>query len=418
MAEKEEGPIVDNEVGSLKVKEKTEKQPDGNETKGDITKVKEKMKMKSQVIEESVTKIDLNKPTKPEEDETKKDNTNDKGVVGESKDANTAQEQKEVQSKTETQEAPVLEEITSTKETKEEVVESTPEEVIETIKEAEATGEPLPENIQKLVDFMSETGGDLNDYVKLNQDYSDLDSQDLLYEYYKQTKPHLNAEEINFLMEDQFSYDEDRDEEKDVKRKKLALKEQVANAKSHLDGLKSKYYEDIKAGSKLTSEQQKAIDFFNRYNEEEAKNKEGNEKRVSNFKEKTKNVFNDKFKGFEYSIGDKRFRYNVQDAEKVKDTQSDISNFIGKFLDKDQNMNDAEGYHKSLFTAMNPDAIAKHFYEQGQADALRESVAKGKNIDMEPRQAHGEVQAGGVKVRVLGDDTSDFKFKIKNKNNN
>jgi len=415
MAEKEEGPIVDNEVGSLKVKEKTEKQPDGNETKGDVTKVKEKMKMKSQVIEESVTKIDLNKPTKPEENETKKDNTNDKGVVGESKDTNTSQEQKEVQSKAEAQEAPVLEEITSTEETKEEVVESTPEEVIETIKEAEATGEPLPENIQKLVNFMSETGGDLNDYVKLNQDYSELDNQDLLYEYYKQTKPHLNAEEINFLMEDQFSYDEDRDEEKDIKRKKLALKEQVANAKSHLDGLKSKYYEDIKAGSKLTSEQQKAIDFFNRYNEEEAKNKEGNEKRVSNFKEKTKNVFNDKFKGFEYSIGDKRFRYNVQDAEKVKDTQSDISNFIGKFLDKDQNMNDAEGYHKSLFTAMNPDAIAKHFYEQGQADALRESVAKGKNIDMEPRQAHGEVQAGGVKVRVLGDDTSDFKFKIKNK---
>ena len=416
MAEKEEGPIVDNEVGSLKVKEKTEKQPDGNETKGDITKVKEKMKMKSQVIEESVTKIDLNKPTKPEEDETKKDNTNDKGVVGESKDANTAQEQKEVQSKTETQEAPVLEEITSTKETKEEVVESTPEEVIETIKEAEATGEPLPENIQKLVDFMSETGGDLNDYVKLNQDYSDLDSQDLLYEYYKQTKPHLNAEEINFLMEDQFSYDEDRDEEKDVKRKKLALKEQVANAKSHLDGQKSKYYEEVKAGSRLTTEQQKAVNFFNRYNKESEENKKIADKQTNTFKLKTQQVFNDKFKGFEYNVGDKKYRFNVKNAGEIKETQSDINNFVKKFLNENNEMSDAKGYHKSLYTAMNADAVAKHFYEQGKADAMKNSVAKAKNVDMKPRQSHGEIKTGGMKFKVLGDNSSDFKFKIKNKN--
>ena len=369
------------------------------------------MKQPSEVVGETITKVDLSKPTKPEENEVKEDNTNNEGVVAESENANAPQEQEKVQPETKTQETPVLEEIQK-EETKE--VEKIAEEASEAIKESIDTGKPLPENIEKLVNFMEETGGDLNDYVKLNQDYGELDNQDLLLEYYKQTKPHLNAEEINFLMEDQFSYDEDQDEEKEIKRKKLALKEQVASAKSHLDGLKSKYYEDIKAGSKLTEEQQKAIDFFNRYKEEEAVNKKGNDERATVFQNKTKQVFNDKFKGFEYNIGDKKFRYNVQDAENVKNNQSDISNFIGKFLDENQTMKDAEGYHKSLFTAMNPDAIAKHFYEQGQADALKESVAKGKNIDMSPRQQHGEVNAGGIKVKVLGDTTADFKFKIKN----
>ena len=276
--------------------------------------------------------------------------------------------------------------------------------------------EPLPENVEKLVNFIKETGGDINDYVKLNQDYSELDNLSLLEEYYKQTKPHLNSEEISFLMKDQFSFDEQRDDEVEIQRKKLALKEQVASAKSHLDGLKSKYYEDIKAGSNLTAEQQKAVDFFNRYQKEEAETKKGVEQRVNIFNEKTNNLFTDDFKGFEYKVGDKKFRYNVQDANKVKETQSDISNFIGKFLDKNNEMSDAAGYHKSLFTAMNADAIAKHFYEQGQADALKQSVEKGKNINMDPRQQHGVVEAGGIKVKVLGDNTADFKFKIKNKN--
>ena len=222
--------------------------------------------------DDSVIKVDLNKPPKPEENETKENNADDSGVVAESENTEPSQEQEEVQPESETQEeTAVLEEITEDS-TEQEVAE-VEEKVEEAIAEAEATGKPLPENIQKLVDFMEETGGDLNDYVKLNQDYSKLDDQDLLYEYYRQTKPHLNAEEINFLMEDSFSYDEEIDEEKDIRRKKLALKEQVASAKSHLDGQKSRYYEEIKAGSKLTPEQQKAIDFFNRYNKESEETK-------------------------------------------------------------------------------------------------------------------------------------------------
>ena len=364
--------------------------------------------------DDSVIKVDLNKPPKPEENETKENNADDSGVVAEPENAEPTEKQEEIQPEAEAQEETVLEEITEDS-TEEEVAE-VEEKVEEAIAEAEATGKPLPENIQKLVDFMEETGGDLNDYVKLNQDYSKLDDQDLLYEYYRQTKPHLNAEEINFLMEDSFSYDEEIDEEKDIRRKKLALKEQVASAKSHLDGQKSRYYEEIKAGSKLTPEQQKAMDFFNRYNKESEETKKLTEKQTRTFLNKTNKVFNDKFKGFEYNVGDKKFRFKVNNANEVKETQSDINNFVKKFLNEKNEMSDAMGYHKSLYTAMNADAIAKHFYEQGKADAMKNSVAKAKNINMNPRQAHNEIQAGGIKYKVLGETSSDFKFKIKNKN--
>ena len=361
--------------------------------------------------DDNVVKVDLSKPPTPKEnEEIKEDVTNDGGVVELVEDTPTSQEQEEVQPETETQETPVLEEIT------EEEVEEVEEQVEEAIAEAEATGKPLPENIQKLMDFMEETGGDLSDYVKLNQDYGKLDDQNLLYEYYKQTKPHLNNEEINFLMEDQFSFDEDTDEDRDIRRKKLALKEQVANAKSHLDGQKSKYYDEIKAGSKLTGEQQKAIDFFNRYNKESEATQKTVKTNSDIFTQKTEKVFNDKFKGFEYNVGDKKYRFNVNNAEEVKNTQSDISNFTKKFLDKNSALTDAKGYHKSLYTAMNADAVAKHFYDQGKADAMKNSIAKAKNVDMNPRQSHGKIEAGGITVKVLGDNSSDFKFKIKNKN--
>ena len=361
--------------------------------------------------DDSVIKVDLSKPPIPKEEknETKEDNADDSGVVAESKDAEPAEKQEEVQPEAKAQEAPVLEEITEDS-TEEEVAE-VEEQIEEAVAEAEATGKPLPENIQKLMDFMEETGGDLSDYVKLNQDYSKLNDNDVLYEYYKQTKPHLTSEEINFLMEDSFSYDEDVDEERDIRRKKLALKEQVADARAHLDGQKSKYYEEIKAGSKLTTEQQKAVDFFNRYNKESEANQKIVKKNTDIFTQKTNQVFNDKFKGFEYNVGDKKYRFNVNNTEEVKTAQSDLSNFTKKFLDKNSALTDAKGYHKSLFTAMNADAIAKHFYEQGKADAMKDSVAKSKNVNMDPRQSHGKVETGGLKFRVLGDSANDFKIK-------
>ena len=354
--------------------------------------------------------VDLSKPI---ENETKEDNANDSGVVAESENAEPTQEQKEIQPEAEAQEeTAVLEEVTE--ESTEEEVAEVEEKVEEAIAEAEATGKPLPENIQKLVDFMEETGGDINDYVKLNQDYSKLDDNDVVFEYYKQTKPHLTNDEINFLMEDTFKVDEEEDTDREIRRKKLAFKEQVASARSHLDGQKSRYYEEIKAGSKLTPEQQKAVNFFNRYNKESEEQQKTLEATKSNFLKKTDKVFNSKFKGFEYNVGDKKYRFNVKDVDKVKSSQDDIGKFIGKFLDENNQMSDAAGYHKALYTATNADAIAKHFYEQGKADAMKTSVAKAKNVNMQPRQAHGEVNVGGMKVKVLGNNSSDFKFKIKN----
>ena len=380
-------------------------------TPKNVTKVNISNEEKS---DDNVIKVDLSKPPKPEEkNETKEDNADDSGVVAESKNTESTEKQEEIQPEAEAQEETVLEEITE--ESTEEEVAEVEEQVEEAIAEAQATGKPLPENIQKLVDFMEETGGDINDYVKINQDYSKLDDNDVLYEYYRQTKPHLTNDEINFLMEDSFQIDEEEDSDREIKRKKLALKEQVASARSHLDGQKSKYYEEIKAGSKLTPEQQKAMDFFNRYNKESEENQKIADAATSTFLKKTDQVFNDKFKGFEYNVGDKKYRFNVKNANEVKETQSDINNFVKKFLNKNNTMEDAKGYHKSLYTAMNADAIAKHFYEQGKADAMKNSIAKAKNVDMNPRQAHGQIEAGGIKVKVLGDNSSDFKFKIKNK---
>ena len=388
MATKKEEPIANDETGKIKVKAKTEKQPDGNETKGSVTKVKEKMKLKPEVIEETITRVDVEKPTKE--------------VV--------AEEPAVVEEVVETpvDETPVLEEITD-----EEIVE-VEEQVEEAIAEAETTGDPLPENLQKLVDFMGETGGDINDYVKLNQDYDKLNDSDLLREFYNQTKPHLDTEEINFLMEDTFSYDEDIDDERDIRKKKIALKEQVASAKSHLDGQKSKYYEEIKMGSKLPDEAKKAMDFFNRYNKESEETKKISDAQRSTFNKKTDGLFNDKFKGFEYNVGDKKFRYNVKDVDSIKKSQSDSDNFFKKFLDKKNHLDNAKDFHKSLYTAMNPDQIANHFYEQGKADAITNSINSAKNVDMSPRQTHGVVESGGIKVRSISNDDSDFKFKIKN----
>ena len=375
--------------------------------------------------DDSVIKVDLKNPPKKQEDAVQKQSTDEVPVRDESKTSGEVQEQnekvveeitgedKEKVSEEVSNEQPVIEEITDEK--IEEQIEELVEETKEAIAEAKETGKELPENIQKLIDFMEETGGDVEDYVRLNQDYTKFDDNTVLREYYRQTKKHLTDDEISFLMEDSFSYNEEEDEPREIKRKKLALKEQVASARDHLDGQKSKYYEEIKAGSKLTQEQQKAVDFFNRYNKESEENQKVVEQQTKTFKLKSDNLFNKNFKGFEYNVGDKRYRFNVKNTNEVKETQSDINNFVKKFLNKNNEMEDAAGYHKSLFTAMNADAVAKHFYEQGKADALKESIAKSKNVDMNPRQAFGEVQAGGMKVKVLGDNSNDFKFKIKNK---
>ena len=286
----------------------------------------------------------------------------------------------------------------------------------EVLQETEAQEQvDYPDNIMDLVKFMNETGGTLEDYVALNKDYDQLEDMALLREYYQQTKPHLSLEEIDFLIEDDFSYDKEIDEPNLIRRKEVAFKEAVAQAKKDLEGQKATYYKEIKAGAKLTPDQQKAVDFFNRYNKETAEAEKITQSQRDVFNNKTNSLFNDKFKGFEYKVGEKRYRFNVKNVNQVKETQSDINNFAKRFLDNNNVMNDAAGYHKALFTAMNADAIANHFYEQGKADAIKESVKSAKNIKMDPRSGHQEIQVGGVKAKVIsGDNLSGLKLKLKN----
>ena len=309
-------------------------------------------------------------------------------------------------------EEPVLQEITD--EEVEEAVDQLDTDVQEAIAEQKESGIELPENIQKVVDFMNETGGTLEDYVRLNTDYASLNEDQLLREYYQATNPHLDKEDIDFMLEDKFSYDEDIDDEREIRRKKVERKQALANAKSHLEGLKSKYYDEIKMGSRLNPEQQKAVEFFNRYNKESEESAKIAERQASRFKQESDKVFSDKFEGFDYQVGDKKYRFRVKNAGEVKQTQSDINNFIKKFLNEKGEMSDAKGYHKSLFTAMNPDQVAQHFYEQGKADALKESMAKAKNVDMNPRGVHESVTtSNGWSIRALDEGASASKLKVR-----
>ena len=284
----------------------------------------------------------------------------------------------------------------------------------EVIEEAAASPEiELPENIQKVVDFMNETGGTLEDYVKINQDYSKIEDSSLLYEYYNQTKSHLSKDEIDFLIDDNFSFDEEIDEPKDIKRKKLAYKEEIAKAKSYLEGLKGKYYEEVKLGSKLSPDQQKAIEFFNTYNTEHSEQQKMQEKQTAHFNNETNKVFSEEFKGFDFKVGDKKYRFNIKNKQEVKDKQANIFNILNKYIDNDNMLKDASGYHKTLFVADNANEVANHFYEQGKADAIKQLNADSKNINMDPRKT-GVVEAGGVKVRAIsGDDSSKLRVKIK-----
>jgi hypothetical protein len=361
-------------------------------------------KFKNEVDEDGTIKLDLtnlNKIPNPSEA------TEEEKVVEEQVEEVAENVVEETQ-----EEQPALEEITN--EEVQEQTEQLTEDIVEAVTEAKESGVELPENIQKAVDFMNDTGGSLEDYVKLNQDFSSLQDDQLLKEFYKQTKPHLSNDEIDFMIDDSFSFDEEEDTEREVKRKKLALKEQVASAKSHLDGQKSKYYEEIKAGSRLAPEQKKAIDFFNRYEVESEENNKVLQSQKSIFDQKTEQVFSNEFKGFEYNVGEKKYRFNVKDAKSVKNTQSDINNFVKKFLNDKNQMNDAKGYHKSLFTAMNPDMVANHFYEQGKTDAMKDSMVRAKNISMEPRKGHENVIKSGFSVRAVPSESSnDYKIKIR-----
>jgi len=380
------------------------KTPSKPKNLGDNTGEPIKVNMKEPLIdlEPDVKKVVIKKE---DTDAVQTQETNDSdAIVEESKDSGNSEEVvEEVRTSDEEVASPLI------------VIEDTEEEE----KQPEATKEVeqavqeqrvLPENIEKLVSFMEETGGTVEDYVRLNADYTNVDNQALIREYYKQTKPHLDSEDVSLLLED-FDYDEDIDEPKDIRKKKIAFKEEAAKAKDFLEGLKSKYYDEIKLRPGVTQEQQKATDFFNRYNEEQNSIKQ----KQDIFLNKTSNLFTDDFEGFDFNVSEKKFRYGVKNPKQVGEQQSDISNFIKTFLNDKGEIQDAKGYHKALYAARNADTIAQHFYEQGKADAVRDVMAKSKNISNEPRQtATGDVFIGGLKVKaVSGLDSSKLKIKTK-----
>jgi hypothetical protein len=383
---------------------------------GDFKVTKKKGRPKKLVSKDNVTKVELNKK---EEDAVPESET--KRVV-----LSPVEESKEEQEKTDVGLQGVGQTHTESEEAAEDnkkevvnITEITDEEQKEEVKYNEAPlkqeeKENLPENIEKLVSFMQETGGTIEDYVRINADYSNVDDKTLVREYYKQTKPHLDSEEINFVLEDNFAFDEEVDEERDVRKKKLAYKEEIAKAKNFLEETKKKYYDEIKLRPGVTQEQQKAMDFFNRHNEEQKVVRE----KHNRFKSSTNDFFTNKFKGFDFDIGDKKFRYNVTNTDNVSKSQSDLTNFIGKFLNNEGEVKDFAGYHKAIYAAENVDNIANHFYEQGKADAVKDVMAKSKNISNEPRAtaAQGDIYINGLKVKAIsGVDSSKLKIKTTKK---
>ena len=386
--------------GDFKLKTRKKRTPKKlTETKDNITKVNINPKEPLVELEPEVKKVVI---PKQEENAVQAQETNDSNVVvEESKDSSNSEG--------------VVEEVRTT----EEKVEESPiqlveekEEVVaqEEVKQPEVVEKKLPENIEKLVAFMEETGGTIEDYTRLNADYSSIDDVTLLKEYYKKNKPYLDNSDVDLLLED-FIFDEEVDEEKDIRKKKLAFKEEVAKAKNFLEETKSKYYDEIKVRPGVTQEQQKAMDFFNRYNKEQEQAKQQHQL----FKENTKKLFSDDFKGFDISVGEKKYKYNIQNKDKVAENQSNITNLVGKFLDAKGNVKDVAGYHKAMYAAENVDRIASHFYEQGKADAVKDVVNKSKNlVDTEGRKSQGEVFIGGMKVKsISGADSSKLKIKTK-----
>ncbi len=390
-----------------------------SETKEKAGKLKVKAKIlkpKNLSNNDEPIKVDLSKPKTEEQDAIQTQETNDSNVVVE-ESKNSVDSKEVVEEIRPTEEVkPIIEEIIDEKPEEEEVIsigEKMEPQAETTAEEPQTVKQDinLPENIEKVVDFMKETGGTLEDYVRLNADYTNVDNDTLLKEYYKNTKSHLDSEEITFLLEDNFSFDEEVDDARDIRKKKLAYKEEVAKAQKHLNGLKSQYYDEIKLRPGVTQEQKKAMDFFNRYNEEQNVAEQQHEV----FKNTTKDYFTKEFKGFDFSVGDKKFRYGVKNPSEVADNQSNISNIVKKFLNDKGDVTDVKGYHKAMYAAQNADTIAQHFYEQGKADAIRNVAAKSNNITNEAREsAPSDVFVGGFKVKsISGLDSSKLKIKAR-----
>lgn len=270
----------------------------------------------------------------------------------------------------------------------------------------------VPEDVAKYLEYKKETGRSFNDFLNLQKDWNEVGDTDVLKEYYKESKPHLNDSEINYLLEDNFSYDEELDDERDVKKKQIAIKEELYKARNHFESMKEKFKAPLESSeASLPEDYQEAFNFYNEYKEKSATEEEILTQRSKVFAEKTNALFNEEFKGFEFNLGDKKAVFEVKDTSTVKQTQSDISNFFNRHLDDNGFIKDPKSYHKEMYAATNADTIARHFYEQGLADATKDLVKDTKNIDMDVR-TNANVDTKGPKFRIV-DSGDDFTMKIK-----
>ena len=366
--------------------------------------------------DDGVYRVNVDSPPKQEEENANKEQSADEvSVRNEPETSEKVSEQNEQ----EKAEEPAQETEKETLELIEQVVEEQPEKEVvqetvqETIQQKDQPEKEIeyPEDIQKLISFMEETNGTLEDYVNLNKDYSNSKPTDLVYEYYRKTKPHLDESDISFMVQNKFGYDEEVAEDQEIKAKQLAFKEEVYNAQKYFESSKKEYYADLKLRKQndIPEEYEKAFEYYKQQQSE----KDDWTKQQEVFLEKTEKVFNDDFKGFDFQVEDKKFRFKIDNKQKIKEYQSDLKNFINEFVNEDGTLGDASSYHKALFAGRNADKIASHFYEQGRADAIKSQVKESKNIDMSPRTDNSVITTdSGDKIRVVSGNSSD-KLRIK-----
>jgi len=275
------------------------------------------------------------------------------------------------------------------------------------------TPQELPEEVEKYLQYKQETKRGLKDFIKANEDVSEYDESVLLREYYRQSNPELDESDINYKIEDKFSINENVDTEKDAKRKTLEKKQELHKAKEYFKQMQDKYKAPLESSSEaLPEDVRKAVEFYKQYNDESTREQEVVQSQRKTFEQKTSELFTDEFEGFEFNVGEKSLRYKPKDVNEVIKVQSDLNNFISRFVDKNGYLKDAKQYHTALNMAMNPQVYAKFFYEQGKADAVNEVVKDGKNINMNVR-ANVDSSKPGPKFRVMNDNDYGSGLKIK-----
>jgi hypothetical protein len=354
------------------------------------------------------------------------------------KKAGQGQEETTVETTEVPSETPVVNEETKVEEKVEEKVEDKPslkeEEVLSFIKNrygdevsslddftSKRKDTPdLPEEIVNYLNYKKETGRGLDDFMRLTKDVDGMNEDQLLFEFWKQQKPHLDSDDVDFELSERFSYDEDADDASDVRKRKIAKKEELAKAKEYFNKLKETYKTKVESTKDFIPAEE--LEDFNAYKNNKTESQQSQAettKRSEYFSEKTNELFNDKFEGFEFKLNDKSLKYKPADSEKLKESQADLNNFISKHLTEDGYLKDAASYHKSLSLAMHPDSFAKFFYEQGKSDAVNDITKESKNIDMNGiRNATQSVSSGGFKVTSVSSGSGSGLRIKSNKNKN